>query len=211
LIATYLCRYTLVLIIFFVIVCFVVILVVIVDVVQESLDFFWVFVGGEDVALLVVDDVADVAGFVEGEFADVAAGDLQVVEHACGAPGFETVLAEGGEHHRERKLDGVGVFERGEGEFERASGVGVVFGEERLAVDLVDLIGGDGIDGVGGAVVWRTKGAETRVDALVVVAEGLVAERGRLAAATAGTDVAAVGGWHNDLFWFSDRVLVVSG
>jgi hypothetical protein len=159
-------------------------------------DFFGIFVGGEEIAFLIVNDVTDGIGFVVGDVAGVDGGDLKVIEHAGGAGRLNAVLAKDGEDHGEGELDGVGVFEGREIEEDGAAGVDVVLGQERLAADGVEFAVGEFVGDVVGAVLGRLEGAKMGLGVGVVEAVSPAAKSRRLAAAAAGTDMTTIFGRH---------------
>ncbi len=152
--------------------------------------------GGEDGAVFGDDDVLDGVALFFGKLADVGGGDLEGVEDGGGALGVKAVLAERGEDHGERQLDGVGVFQHGQVELEGRAHVGEVVGEERLAEELF-AGDGEGVDHVLCAVVRRAERAEMGVDGLVVIAEGAVAQGKGAATGSVAADVTADGDGHD--------------
>lgn len=144
------------------------------------------------------------AGFGAGEGADdgggvrldgdglgVGGGELEAVEEYCGALGVDAVAGEGGDEERDRDLDGLGVFNGREVEFDWILGgvIGQVLGGSGCGCGRV----GVGI-GERGAVFDQVSVAT--VEARVEVAEGRESERWGLAAFSVGFDVAAGCGWH---------------
>jgi hypothetical protein len=139
-----------------------------------------VIFGGEVGAEGAFDDGADDVGgvgFGDNGF-DVGGGELKSVENDCCAFGVDAIAGEGGDEEGDGDLDGFGVFEDGEIEFEgRYLGL---------------ICRGSAVDG--GMVV--DEGALALEEAGVEVTHIVSGEIGGFAADSVGLDVTAVCGFH---------------
>jgi hypothetical protein len=150
------------------------------------------------------------SGFCAGDGADdgggvgfdddglrVGGGELEAVEEDGGAFGVDAIAGEGGDEEGDGDLDGLGVFDGREVEFDGIvrGVIGQVLGAAGCRCDGIGVGLNEGLN-QGGAVFEQVFVAA--VEAGVEVAEGGEAEGWGLAASSVGFDVAAGGGWH---FW----------